>query len=45
MPEIKFFDTETKRKKFMKWKKFQWFVTFEYVNRHWNIDYVINFIY
>lgn len=44
MPEIKFFSSEKERNKFMKHKTFEWFKCFEYINRHWTVDYVLNYI-
>jgi len=45
MPDIKMFSSDKERRKFMKRKQFTWFQTFEYTNRHWGVDYVLNFIY
>jgi hypothetical protein len=44
MPDIKIFSSAEERQKFMKRKQFVWFKTFEYTNRHWGVDYVLNFI-
>lgn len=44
MPDIKMFSSAEERQKFMKRKQFVWFKTFEYTNRHWGVDYVLNYI-
>lgn len=45
MPEIIMFSSAEERQKFIKRKQFVWFKTFEYTNRHWGVDYVLNFIF
>ena len=44
MPDIEIFSSAEERQKFIQHKKLSWYKTFEYVNRHWGVDYVLNYI-